>query len=37
MTAVNWKRVLIGGVAAGVVVFLFEVISFGFVFNKGRS
>jgi hypothetical protein len=34
VNGINWKRVFIGGVAAGIVVFLVDFISFGSVFNE---
>jgi hypothetical protein len=34
MGTINWQRVLLGGIVAGIVVFVIDFVSFGFLFNS---
>ena len=34
MGTINWQRVILGGIAAGIIVFAIDFVTFGFVFNQ---
>jgi hypothetical protein len=34
MGTINWQRVILGGIVAGIIVFVIDFVSFGFLFNS---